>query len=245
MIKINKILLFLCLILIGCAEEGKELTFKILELKSAPCNHCASAEVHVQLIDSDTPKYVKINKDIEEKIISFLSEEDPNINSVQEGLDYFVEVAKEIQEDLQDEDTSQWNAAIDGDVNYDSEMYVTISLELYSFSGGAHGYNEDKLLTYDKKNGEMVKILDLIKDKNAFKELVEKMFREQEDIPAVGNINETGFMFPNDAFELAENIGFTEKGVILIYNQYEISSYADGKKTLVIPFEKAKDFLTF
>jgi hypothetical protein len=51
-------------------------------------------------------------------------------------------------------------------------------------------------------------------------------------------------MFEKDHFYLPENIGFTEKGIKLLYNQYEVASYADGPIELTLPYKDIRKFLS-
>lgn len=50
-------------------------------------------------------------------------------------------------------------------------------------------------------------------------------------------------MFEGDQFQLPLNIFYTDKGLLLYYNRYEIAAYADGPKELLIPYEELKNFL--
>ena len=74
--------------------------------------------------------------------------------------------------------------------------------------------------------------------------LAEAKFRSQEKIPASEPINSTGFMFDGETFYLPENIGFTQEGIQLLYNQYEVASYADGPIVLTLSYKEVKDYLT-
>ncbi|MEO0900922.1 MAG: RsiV family protein [Bacteroidota bacterium] len=64
-----------------------------------------------------------------------------------------------------------------------------------------------------------------------------------EKIPQDENINITGFMFDGDVFHLSENIGYVPEGIQLIYNQYEVASYADGPIVLTIPYTEINKYL--
>src|SRR5690606_11666613 len=62
-------------------------------------------------------------------------------------------------------------------------------------------------------------------------------------IPATESINSTGFMFENDVFYLPRNIGFTDDGLLLVYERYEVASYADGPIRLTFPYPEIGRFL--
>ena len=48
-----------------------------------------------------------------------------------------------------------------------------------------------------------------------------------------------------DEFSLPENIGMTEKGLRLVYNEYEILPYAEGMTVILIAHDELNDFSTF
>src|SRR5690606_39895740 len=62
-----------------------------------------------------------------------------------------------------------------------------------------------------------------------FLSYAEKAFREQYDIPQEESINSTGLWFEEDKFSLPINIGIDKEHVILVYNSYEVASYAEGE----------------
>ena len=50
-------------------------------------------------------------------------------------------------------------------------------------------------------------------------------------------------MFEGDSFHLSENLGYTQEGLQLIYNQYEVASYADGPIVLTLPYNEINLYL--
>ena len=52
-------------------------------------------------------------------------------------------------------------------------------------------------------------------------------------------------MFENDEFYLPENIGFTQEGLQLFYEQYEVASYADGPIILTLKYKEIEPYLKF
>jgi len=120
---------------------------------------------------------------------------------------------------------------------------LCVVLNSYTFTGGAHGYGAATFLNFDKQQAIELENYELFSDIEGFTAHVETKFRETQQIPIDDNINATGFMFTNDAFHLPENLGFTKDGIQLIYNQYEVASYADGPIELTIPFAEVNLFL--
>ena len=63
------------------------------------------------------------------------------------------------------------------------------------------------------------------------------------EIPADSSINATGFWFEDDTFYLPETIGFQDSSIIILYNPYDIASYADGTIEIIIPLEDVESHL--
>ena len=70
-----------------------------------------------------------------------------------------------------------------------------------------------------------------------------KKFRKKFNIPEKEALNNSGFMFEEEKFQLPQTFFFTEEGLLLYYNVYEIASYADGPKQLLLPYEEVAPYL--
>ncbi len=235
-------LLLLLLMSIGCENEHK-LTFAPTQLKGENCPNCPKIEINTLQALDGTGLANAINNALEEEVITSLAfDEKEEIDKVGKAIASFNRSFQELQTRFPDESVG-WEAKIDVDVAYEDGDVLTLVLNTYTFTGGAHGYSSITFLNFDKIKGEETENWELFGDGESFKKFIETKFRLQEDIPQDVNINTTGFMFEGDAFHLAENIGYTEDGIQLIYNQYEIASYADGPKILTVPFTEANKYL--
>jgi hypothetical protein len=141
------------------------------------------------------------------------------------------------------EESMGWEAKVIGSVAYQSEDVVNIKISYYNFTGGAHGFSGIRSLVIDKKDGALLTPNKIFKDVAVFSRFAEHKFRESFNIPKNHTINSNGFMFEEDKFKLPNNIIFTEKGIVLYFNVYEIASYAEGPKQLFLTFDEIKDFL--
>ena len=152
---------------------------------------------------------------------------------------------KEYQTFLKDEPeyTTPWEAAATGKVAYQSDNLINLTIDFYSFTGGAHGYGASHSYFIDASNGKQLQKEELFSDLKGFTKLAEREFRNEQQMPAKANINETGYWFEDDRFHLPNNIFYTDKGILLLYNQYEVASYADGPIELLIPYIDADKFL--
>nr|WP_321415671.1 DUF3298 and DUF4163 domain-containing protein [uncultured Allomuricauda sp.] len=228
-------------ILMSCQTESK-LTFEPTQLLGETCADCPKIDINIPNALDDSPVSKAINRSLREEIISIMSfSEDRTIDTMNKALQSFTDSYKELKTKFPDE--IQWEATIDGEVIYEDENVVTLILNSYSFTGGAHGYASTSYLNFDKKIGKELENAELFNDFDSFEDFAEEKFRDQEDIPQGKNINATGFMFEGDSFHLSNNVGYTKDGLELIYNQYEVASYADGPIVLVLPYNEVNPYL--
>jgi len=233
-------ILFLGL-LISCQTENK-LTFEPTQLLGETCADCPKIAINIPNALDNSPVSEAINRSLREEIISIMSfSEDRTIDTMDKALQSFTDSYKELKTKFPDE--IQWEATIDGEIVYEDENIITLILNSYSFTGGAHGYASTSYLNFDKKTGKELENEELFNDYEGFEDFAEEKFRNQEEIPQDKNINATGFMFEGDSFHLSNNIGYTTEGLQLIYNQYEVASYADGPIVLVLPYNEVNPFL--
>lgn len=139
--------------------------------------------------------------------------------------------------------TSAWQVYHTASVDYQSSKLLNLTIDYYGFTGGAHGNGGSYSFFIDVKTGKQIKKESLFRDLKGFTKLAEKHFRKQQNVPANVNINETGYWFTDEKFHLPKNIFLNDTGVKLIYNQYEVASYAEGPIEVLIPYKEADKYL--
>ncbi|WP_422349383.1 PdaC/SigV domain-containing protein [Flagellimonas sp.] len=235
-------LLLLLLLSLGCENDHK-LTFETQQLEGESCDDCPEVQISLPKALDETILAEAINTALEEEVIAILSwDEDKEIETMEDAIRSFSGSFKELKNKFPDE-TVGWEAKINCDVAFEDKAMLTLVMNAYTFTGGAHGYSAVTFLNFDKIKGQETEQWELFEDEEGFVNYAETKFRIQESIPQDSNINGTGFMFEGDQFHLSENLGYTQDGIQLIYNQYEIASYADGPKILTIPFAEANKYL--
>ncbi len=233
--------LFVFTLVVSCESESK-LTYDTLRLTGENCASCPNITINVPEVLDESSVAKVINRALREEIISILSfSEDESIDNVDKAIASFTESYKELKAKFPEE--TVWEAKIEGEVVYEDVNLITIQLEAYSFTGGAHGYASTSFLNFDKRQGTELENWELFSDEAGFTKFAETKFRIQEKIPQDKNINATGFMFEGDSFHLAQNIGYTQEGIQLIYNQYEVASYADGPIVMTLPYNEINLYL--
>lgn len=240
-----RMIYLLCLSLLLSCKNKENLTIEPLHLTSERCEGCAKVDINIPKVLDNTKVGRAIEKALQEEIIFLLTfDEEIEVGTMEEAIVSFKKGYENLREIYPDENTL-WEADIDGKISYEDKNVLTVHLDSYIFTGGAHGYKSIRFLNFDKKKGTELENWQLFKNTREFEKLAEEKFRAQEKIPEGQSINGTGLMFEKDSFYLPENIGFSEKGLELLYNQYEVASYADGPIELTIPYKDLKKHLAF
>mgnify|MGYP001397345895 CR=1 FL=1 len=225
----------------------EETSISAENFDSCLSTNCPSIKIHYLKASGNNQKSNKVNRHIEDVLIDIVAaaEDDRNyITHVSEAVQFFIDDFKRFQEDF-------GNNYIDYDVDtfmqvsYQSETLVSIELNYYLFTGGAHGINGTRFINFNAKTGDLLPNETLFNSSEEFIAFCENKFRAMFQIPEDRSINATGFWFERDSFQLPENIGFTETEMILHYNQYEIASYAEGPIILTIPIEEVEQYLEY
>lgn len=235
--------LVLILLLIGC-KQSDILTFEALSLNGTNCNDCPVVVIDIPKAAGKSRISKAINKALREEVIAQLTfDEEIKILEIEDAILSFTEGYLDIQE-MHPGEIPVWEAVIKAEVTFEDPLMITIKLDSYLFTGGAHGYASTQFLNFNKSKGIEMEDWELFNDRKDFQRFAENKFRKQENIPPNKPINSTGYMFERDTFYLPENIGFTQEGVKLLYNQYEVASYADGPVVLTLPYREVKKYLS-
>ncbi|WP_159039870.1 DUF3298 and DUF4163 domain-containing protein [Christiangramia fulva] len=241
------------LLLVSCKEDKKEektetsLTFQTKSL-SKSLDDCTPENGNCTFISLTFPvasgadyQAEKINREIEKFLVSIVDyQEEEKIEKPEELAEDFIANYKETAEEFPEYELP-WEATVTGKIIYQDADIISMEFDTDMFTGGAHGYRSTNYLNFDRKTGKKLTATDLFKDD--FKKFVEKDFRKKYEIPSDSNINSTGMFFEDEKFRLPENIGISQKKILLHYNAYEIASYAAGNFNLQYPKKEIQQFL--
>ena len=242
--KIRFVCFFLILLTFGCKKDNA-LTFEPISYSGNTCESCPEIKITVQKALGSAQIDKVINNAIKEELIYLLNFNDElNASDIESAIRSFTKGYTDLKSQFVEEATP-WEAAVNAVVSYEDKNIVTIKIDSYLFTGGAHGYNTTHYLNFDKQKTKELNTEDLLKNNSDFEEYAESKFRIQEGIPTEANINSTGFMFETGLFYLPQNIGYTKDGIQLFYEQYEIASYADGPIILTFPYSELQKYLAY
>jgi Protein of unknown function (DUF3298)/Deacetylase PdaC len=230
----NRFSLFLFLLTaFSCVEETK-LSF--IEINDIYKNN-AVVEINIPKAEGDSDLSNTINYKIENHIANMLnfSEDDSDSIVLNNAINKFDTEYKAFKNDFE-ESALVWEALFDGEVTYQSSEIISIAINSYLNTGGAHGNMNVTFLNFNPKTGDVLTFDDLFTNKGDMTKAVKPFFDEKT------KAENTAYFF-GEEFHLPENIGFTDDGIIFFYNIYEIASYADGITEFTVPFEDIDSFL--
>lgn len=136
-----------------------------------------------------------------------------------------------------------WQLETRADTVHSSAKALTVKVETYAYTGGAHPNSSLSFYTFDRKTGRMLTLDDMVEDTTALLGILEQTFRQQQKIGPNANLEAEGYFLRDGHFFLPANVGTTRNGLIFYYNPYEIAAYAVGPVEITIPYEKLNGIL--
>lgn len=251
MLRTHYLLVVIFILILGCAKEPElVIAAESFSEKDLPlCQDVSCPEISIDYIKLAGVEEAtnKINAAIRSFIIESLYLGDAAMpataTTIDEAATQFIEMYRTHNAEFPDMQM-EYFADIDIHETFVSEKLLSLEMHHYLFTGGAHGYGATYFANFDPATGMEIPMEDLFEEYETFKKFAEAKFRAANDIPANGPINATWFWFEDDTFYLPETIGFTETSMILIYNQYEITSYAAGPVELQIPMIEVNPYVS-
>lgn len=245
-------LLLLLLLFTSCKDEPKKKELPPLEFEPVSVikkfgEGCHTGDFNCSVISLDLPRATgpeqvagRINSQLREHVFSLVfSEEASEAKTYEEYAKEFIANKKRVEAEFGE--AVPWKAIVTGEVIAEFENLLSIAVVSEIFTGGAHGYASTSFFNFNPKTGEAYTHEDLFSEE--FVDYAEKAFRQRNGIPEGEPINSTGFWFEEESFNLPINIGITKEKVILLYNSYEIASYAEGEFRLEFPLEEVEAYL--
>lgn len=132
-----------------------------------------------------------------------------------------------------------WNYVSDTKILFESKKYISLVVNNYSYTGGAHGGATSFYVTFNINTGKFITLDNIVKNKKLLLNVAEKKFRKEQSVPTNQTFENSGFWFKDNKFYLPDNYAVVDKGVLFQYGQYEIAPYAAGMIELLI---ENKDF---
>lgn len=120
---------------------------------------------------------------------------------------------------------------------------IMIKRAVYTYEGGAHGYQQTRYYMVSLDPYKLVKIDDLFSDfqGDAVRAAIYAELRNYSDLRPRQPLSE-GIFFTDEP-ELTFNFYFTREGLGLHWDAYQIAPYSQGNIDLVIPWDKVRPLM--
>lgn len=130
-----------------------------------------------------------------------------------------------------------YTVELNSEVLLQTNKLISLQMDGYTFSGGAHGYYYTVLNTFDIATAESLRLGDLVSDTTALRPLLERAFVDdhEEDIP---NVTLKDLLLdPEQPLALPLNYCIVPSGIRFIYNPYEVAPYAVGQTDITLGWQ--------
>lgn len=210
-------------------------------------NDCAKVSVQYPIMTSgDENVKNKVNQVTKKKVLESLAVFSDHDNKLVVNLDSaMVEFVKLYEDYVKDSDffTIPWELKIKGEVIFQAENMVCLQLDNSSYTGGAHPNQYTTLLNFNTHTGDLLQLNDIVYDVEEFKNIAENILvgkkrpKSENDQPVIEFTSDSFFMLP-------ENFAVQEDGILLYYNPYEASDYANGSISFLVSYDDLKSILS-
>lgn len=154
------------------------------------------------------------NKSIEKNINELIK------NDIMSGFYKAEEEAKSYLKNTPKEYINPFIYNVDFDVKKNSDSMLSIVITIYQYSGGAHGFYENKSYNIFMETGENLKLKNLFKENSDYKNVINNLIRQQ----IKENKQEYSFksISENQKFYIQDN------KLVIYFDLYEIAPFAGG-----------------
>lgn len=144
------------------------------------------------------------------------------------------------------------------DIDHIDDRVLSVTQTIYTYSGGAHGNTMINKVAFDVKKTarlqldevllekEMAKVLQLAKEQLIKERRLDKnkTWEEQEYGFSPKKIpNNIKWASAEDGFYLPKSFNLTDQGITFVYQQYEITNYANGSPSFTLSWQDLKPYL--
>ncbi len=229
---------------------GSPLTVTMVEVKKEKCirdSVCAILNLSYPVVTGGAN--AAATKSINDSIQAFVylaAEADPAWPMPQVFDSAIVKMFTLLQEDAAmrgaDAIPMSFSNELTSKVVWQTDKYLSLEMNTWSFSGGAHGMYGTLLETFDLNTGKPLLLTDIIKDTTALRPLLEKGFvdaKKKESPEDMANMTLADLLLPEfKVLPLPAIYCIVPEGVRFMYNPYEVAAYAVGQTDILLTWSQ-------
>jgi len=221
--------------LISCSEESSLVFFE----DNFTMEENTIIEVNIPKVVGTSAEANTINSRLEDYVLDalLLNKNTTSVSTIKQAAENFDTEFLSFSKNLA-EDSQPWEAFIDGEVTFESSEIISIALNTYLNTGGVHGNSVISFLNFNPSNGEVYDYEDISDQLDNLRSLVEKHFIKafEEETDSMDSLS--GYKV-----NLPESLGFSEDGLIIVYNQHELEDFSLKMLEFTIPYSEVNDYL--
>lgn len=130
----------------------------------------------------------------------------------------------------------QYVVNVNNTIHYNKDNILSLTLHLYSYTGGAHGSTTDVSLNIDTNTGKNGTLKDFLGNNVGYDQIILSVIKDQvaqnPEMYFKENVDKITQLPYNQKFFL------TDDGVVVYFNEYEIAPYVAGRPEFLIPYSK-------
>jgi len=131
----------------------------------------------------------------------------------------------------------------DQSISYITKNIVVVKNENYDYTGGAHGDYSSDYYNLDRNTGKIIRWSDIFgKEKKVLYSFIVKQVRDLIGFVYVEKLSD------DELYDMAvstSRMQLTQKGIVIAFGLYEISGYADGEPSFLIPLKVLQKHMSY
>ncbi len=197
---------------------------------------CMRLKVHFPLLADSSQMATQINDTILANLQHLLA---PTLSVASEAsdmnLDEWAQYLLDDYETMVREDSTYeipWEIKLVADSLYQNSYLLSLKMEFYAFTGGAHPNVRQVLMNFDLSDGHKIALQSLLSNERRLKQLLinEDQGGQEEQIDLQN-------------LEFPENFAVVEKGLYFLYNPLEVVAYGLTLTEFTLPYEAIEETL--
>ena len=232
--------LLVCLLIVfSCEKENASPSFSEVNILN---EDVAKIEINMPMAHGNAQVSAKINATLNEFVCDALHLDASNekqetikasIKAFNESFSNFnTLISSELKSEL-----PVWEAFVDGELIYNNETISCIAMNTSINTGAANTSMVFKFFNFDNKTGNLLTTEELVNNLSEFKILIKQYY--DKEINASFNDVEIS----NNTFKLPENLGFSDEGVIILYDNFDLGSFENEIIEFTIPYDVVNPYL--
>jgi len=225
------------LIIFSCKKENSSLSFSEVNIFN---EGFAIVEINIPKAEGKTEVSEKINTALNDFVCSALHVDasiekqetiKASITAFNKSFsDFNTLISSELKSEL-----PVWEAFVDAELIYKNETISCVAMNTSINTGAANTSMAFLFFNFDNKTGKLLTTEELVNKPSEFKILIKQYFDKELNT----DYNDIG----NNVFKLPETLGFSDEGVIILYDNFDVGSFEKEIIEFTIPYEIANQYL--